>query len=119
MNFILRITVGCFYGVQASACVRDAFMVFKLCDKNGNQSGIHADAHDVVSHTGDLLDQKKIQVTCSIKKNTGDLQVTRMDLKPTRNSLGHNPLSDALHRNPGGDKWARAGSPSPQGRVVS
>ena len=24
-----------------------------------------------------------------------------MDLKPTRNSLGRNPLSDALHRNPG------------------
>src|SRR6185312_2021176 len=24
-----------------------------------------------------------------------------MDLKPIRNSLGHNPLSDALHRNPG------------------
>ena len=24
-----------------------------------------------------------------------------MDLKPTRNSLGCNPLSDALHRNPG------------------
>ncbi|KAG2588610.1 hypothetical protein PVAP13_5NG230000, partial [Panicum virgatum] len=24
-----------------------------------------------------------------------------MDLKPTRNSLGHNSLSDALHRNPG------------------
>ena len=45
--------------------------------------------------------KKKIQVTCSIKKNTGDLQVTRMDLKPTRNSLGRNPLSDALHRNPG------------------
>lgn len=35
-----------------------------VCDKNGNQSGIHADAHDVVNHTGDLLDQKKIQVTC-------------------------------------------------------
>ena len=26
---------------------------------------------------------------------------TLMDLKPTRNSLGHNPLSDALHWNPG------------------
>jgi hypothetical protein len=38
-----------------------------VCDKNGNQSGIHADAHDVVSHTGDLLDQKK---------NTGDLQIS-------------------------------------------
>ena len=24
-----------------------------------------------------------------------------MDLKPTRNSLGRNPLSDVLHRNPG------------------
>jgi len=24
-----------------------------------------------------------------------------MDLKLTRNSLGRNPLSDALHRNPG------------------
>ena len=24
-----------------------------------------------------------------------------MDLKPTKNSFGHNPLSDALHRNPG------------------
>ena len=24
-----------------------------------------------------------------------------MDLKPTRNSLGRNPFSDALHRNPG------------------
>ena len=24
-----------------------------------------------------------------------------MNLKPTRNSLGHNPLSDALHRNSG------------------
>ncbi|KAG2534800.1 hypothetical protein PVAP13_9NG085246 [Panicum virgatum] len=24
-----------------------------------------------------------------------------MDMKPTRNSLGRNPLSDALHRNPG------------------
>ncbi|KAG2588212.1 hypothetical protein PVAP13_5NG196381, partial [Panicum virgatum] len=27
--------------------------------------------------------------------------VILIDLKPTRNSLGHNPLSDALHRNPG------------------
>ena len=26
---------------------------------------------------------------------------TLMDLKPTRNSLGRNPLSDALHRNTG------------------
>jgi hypothetical protein len=26
---------------------------------------------------------------------------TLMDLKPTRDSLGHNPLSDALHQNPG------------------
>ena len=24
-----------------------------------------------------------------------------MDMKPIRNSLGRNPLSDALHRNPG------------------
>ena len=24
-----------------------------------------------------------------------------MDLKPTKNSFGHNPLSDALHRNSG------------------
>ena len=28
-------------------------------------------------------------------------KATLMDMKPTRNSLGRNPLSDALHRNPG------------------
>jgi hypothetical protein len=27
--------------------------------------------------------------------------VTLMDLKPTRDSFGRNPLSDVLHRNPG------------------
>jgi hypothetical protein len=60
----------------------------------------------------DECDEKMWRVVLGLA-NQRKKSATLIEMKPITNFLGRNPFSDALHWNPSGVKWARAGSSSP------